>query len=62
MAWDDARQIPPEEYKRIADFGILAGIAAGAGAWPTEYAQGIPVPGGFDPAEWDAFHNFIVVE
>ncbi|BGO93925.1 hypothetical protein NBRC10512v2_006243 [Rhodotorula toruloides] len=62
MAWDDARQIPPEEYKRIADFGILAGIAAGAGAWPTEYAQGIPVPGGFDPAEWDAFHNFIVVD
>ncbi|BGP24446.1 hypothetical protein JCM10295v2_003359 [Rhodotorula toruloides] len=62
MAWDDARQIPPEEYKRIADFGILAGIAAGAGGWPTEYAEGIPVPGGFDPEEWDAFHNFIVVD
>ena len=60
--WDQAREIPPEAYKKIADFGILAAIAAGATGWPTEYAQGIPVPGGVDPDKFDAFHGLIVVD
>ncbi|BGP55358.1 hypothetical protein JCM8202v2_002958 [Rhodotorula sphaerocarpa] len=61
LAWDAAKRIPPEEYKRVADAGILAGIAAGATGWP-EYAKGIPVPGGIKPEEWDAFHNLIVID
>ncbi|GAA5904104.1 hypothetical protein JCM8208_003448 [Rhodotorula glutinis] len=60
--WDQAREIPPEAYKKIADFGILAAIAAGSSGWPTEYAQGIPVPGDVDPNEWDSFHNLIVID
>ncbi|BGP47980.1 hypothetical protein JCM10450v2_003849 [Rhodotorula kratochvilovae] len=60
--WDVAREIPPEAYKKIADFGILAAIAAGATGWPTEYAEGIAVPGGIDPSNFDAFANFIVVD
>ncbi|KPV75396.1 uncharacterized protein RHOBADRAFT_43902 [Rhodotorula graminis WP1] len=60
--WDQAREIPPEAYKKIADYGILAAIAAGATGWPTEYAQGIPVPGGVDAADWDGFHNLIVID
>lgn len=62
LAWDQAKQIPPGEYKRIAGAGILAGVAAGSTGWPSEYAQGIPVPGGIKPDEWDAFHNLIVIE
>ncbi|TKA54290.1 hypothetical protein B0A53_03382 [Rhodotorula sp. CCFEE 5036] len=62
LAWDQAKQIPPEEYKRIADAGILAGVAAGSTGWPSEYAKGIPVPGGIKPEEWDAFHNLIVID
>ncbi|GAA6027308.1 hypothetical protein JCM8097_002579 [Rhodosporidiobolus ruineniae] len=61
-AWDEAHGIPDEEYKRIADFGILAAVAAGAGEWPTEYAPDVPVPGGINPDEWDAFHNLILVD
>ncbi|GAA5876614.1 hypothetical protein JCM8547_002422 [Rhodosporidiobolus lusitaniae] len=60
--WDDAHEIPPEEYKRIASVGILAAVAAGATGWPTEYAEGVPVPGGINPEEWDAFHNLILVD
>jgi len=60
--WDQAREIPPETYKKIADHGILAAIAAGSTGWPTEYAEGIPVPGGIDPASFDAFHNLIVID
>ncbi|GAA5935702.1 hypothetical protein JCM10213_003665 [Rhodosporidiobolus nylandii] len=61
-AWDEAHEIPPTEYKRIADAGILAAVAAGGTGWPTEFAQGLPVPGGIDPEEWDAFHNLILVD
>ncbi|GAA5842527.1 hypothetical protein JCM11251_004897 [Rhodosporidiobolus azoricus] len=61
-AWDEAHEIPASEYKRIADFGLLAAIAAGSGQWPTEYSQGLPVPGGINPNEWDAFHNLILVD
>ncbi|GAA5861609.1 hypothetical protein JCM3774_002644 [Rhodotorula dairenensis] len=62
LAWDQAKQIPPGEYKRIADAGILAGVAAGSTGWPSEYAAGIPVPGGIKAEEWDAFHNLIVID
>ena len=56
--WDQKKEIPPEEYKRIADHGILCAIAAGSTGWPDEeYSKGIPVPGGIDKNEWDAFHS-----
>ncbi|GAA5908234.1 hypothetical protein JCM6882_006777 [Rhodosporidiobolus microsporus] len=61
-AWDEVHEIPAAEYKRIADFGLLAAIAAGGSGWPTEYSQGLPVPGGINPDEWDAFHNLILVD
>ncbi|GAA5980538.1 hypothetical protein JCM11641_006673 [Rhodosporidiobolus odoratus] len=61
-AWDEAHEIPPQEFKRIADAGILAAVAAGADGWPSEYAQGIPVPGGIEPEDWDSFHNLILVD
>ncbi|GAA5829104.1 hypothetical protein JCM5353_005282 [Sporobolomyces roseus] len=60
--WDQAKEIPPVEYKRVADFGILAAVAAGGTGWPHEYAQGIAVPGGIDPNEWDAFHNLVMLD
>ncbi|GAA5910744.1 uncharacterized protein JCM6883_000299 [Sporobolomyces salmoneus] len=61
--WDQAKEIPPEEYKRIADFGILCAIAAGGTGWPDEeYSKGIPVPGGIPSEEWDAFHNLILLD
>lgn len=57
-AWDQAKEIPPSEYKRIADHGILCAIAAGGTGWPDEeYSKGIPVPGGIKKEEWDAFHS-----
>ncbi|GAA5997895.1 uncharacterized protein JCM10292_006890 [Rhodotorula paludigena] len=61
-AWDEAKKIPEEEYKRIADFGILAAIAAGSSGWPSEYAKGLPIPGGVDPSSWDAFSSMIVID
>lgn len=57
MAWDEAKAIPAADYKRVADAGILAAIAAGGDGWQIEYAKGVPVPGGIDPAQWDAFHS-----
>ncbi|GAA5854264.1 hypothetical protein JCM3766R1_004140, partial [Sporobolomyces carnicolor] len=61
--WDQAKEIPPAEYKRIADFGILAAIAAGGNGWPDEeYSKGIPVPGGIPKEDWDAFHNLILLD
>jgi len=63
--WDQTKEIPQKEYKRIADFGILCAIAAGSGGsgWPDEeYSKGIPVPGGIDSKEWDAFHNLILLD
>ncbi|GAA6010742.1 hypothetical protein JCM11491_002925 [Sporobolomyces phaffii] len=61
--WDQAKEIPPSEYKRIADAGILCAIAAGGSGWPDEqYSKGIPVPGGIDKNEWDAFHNLILLD
>ncbi|GAA5997899.1 hypothetical protein JCM5350_006749, partial [Sporobolomyces pararoseus] len=31
--------------------------------WPdAEYSKGIPVPGGIDKNEWDAFHNLILLD
>ncbi|KAL8278933.1 hypothetical protein RQP46_008602 [Phenoliferia psychrophenolica] len=62
QAWDEAKAIPAADYKRVADAGILAAIAAGGSGWLDELAVGIKVPGGIDPKEWDAFHNFIVVD
>lgn len=41
----------------MSNLGILASIAAAGGGWPSEFAQGIPVPGGIDPSTWDAFHS-----
>ncbi|GAA5878916.1 hypothetical protein JCM16303_007228 [Sporobolomyces ruberrimus] len=62
-AWDQAKEIPPSEYKRIADHGILCAIAAGGTGWPDEeYSKGIPVPGGIKKEEWDAFHNLILLD
>ncbi|GAA5928288.1 uncharacterized protein JCM15063_003839 [Sporobolomyces koalae] len=61
--WDQAKEIPPAEYKRIADFGILCAIAAGANGWPEDqYSHGIPVPGNVDKDKWDAFHNLILID
>lgn len=60
--WDKARAIPAEAYKHVAKAGILAGVAAGADGWLTEYAGDLPVPGGIKPEEYDAFHNFILVD
>ncbi|CEQ40397.1 SPOSA6832_02004 [Sporobolomyces salmonicolor] len=62
FAWDEAKAIPASEYKRVADAGILAAIAAGGTGWPSEYAKGIPVPGGINAHEWDSFHNLIVLD
>ncbi|GAA6002561.1 hypothetical protein JCM10207_001183 [Rhodosporidiobolus poonsookiae] len=62
LDWDNAHEIPAESYKHLASVGILAAVAAGGTGWPTEYAQGIPVPGGIDPSEWDAFHNLVLVD
>ncbi|KAK4702143.1 acyl-CoA dehydrogenase, partial [Phenoliferia sp. Uapishka_3] len=62
LAWDEAKAIPPEEYKRVADAGILAGLAAGGSGWQFEFAEGINVPGNIDPKQWDSFHNFILVD
>lgn len=61
--WDQQKEIPPAEYKRVADFGILCAIAAGSTGWPDDqYSHGIPVPGGIDKTEWDAFHNLILLD
>ena len=46
--------------KLAGDKGILAAVLGGH--WPTEYAQGIPVPGNVKPEEWNGFHDFIVVD
>ncbi|KAM0752221.1 acyl-CoA dehydrogenase NM domain-like protein [Meredithblackwellia eburnea MCA 4105] len=61
-AWDEAHAIPEEDYKRVASSGILASIAAAGQGWHHELAKGIPVPGDIDPNEWDAFHNFVVID
>ncbi|KAM0787764.1 hypothetical protein ACM66B_003821 [Microbotryomycetes sp. NB124-2] len=60
--WDEAKEIPIEAYKKIARAGILAGIAAGADGWLTEYAGDLPVPGNVPKDKFDAFHNFVVVD
>ncbi|KAI5476162.1 hypothetical protein MNV49_000380 [Pseudohyphozyma bogoriensis] len=60
--WDEKKAIPEEDYKRVAQAGLLAGIAAGATGWLDEYAKGLPVPGNIDPKEWDSFHNFVLVD
>lgn len=41
----------------MASLGILAAVAAGSSGWPSEYAEGIPVPGGIKAEEWGAFHS-----
>lgn len=60
--WDEAREIPADAYKHVASAGILAGIAAGADGWLTEYAGDLPIPGKVKPDEWDAFTNFVLVD
>lgn len=56
--WDEAHAIPSADYKRVADAGILAAIAAGGTGWlDDEYTKGIKVPGGVEAGEWDAFHS-----
>jgi len=62
MLWDDQKQIPLDDFRRVASAGILAGIAGGSGWLDDEYTHGINVPGGVDPGEWDAFHNLVVVD
>ena len=57
LAWDEAKSIPADAYKRVADEGILAAIGAGGSGWLDELAVGIKVPGGIDPKQWDAFHS-----
>lgn len=59
--WDEAGMIPPEEYKRVAQAGILTAIVAGAEGLE-EYTEGITLPGGVPLASFDAFSNFIVID
>ncbi|KEI36446.1 uncharacterized protein L969DRAFT_97181 [Mixia osmundae IAM 14324] len=58
--WEEAKEIPPAMIEKCAKAGILAAVVSHH--WPTDYAKGIPVPGGVDPAEWDGFHSYIVCD
>lgn len=57
LEWDEAKEIPAKDYRRVAESGILAGIAAAGTGWLHAHAEGIQVPGGIDPNEWDVFHS-----
>lgn len=56
-AWDEAKAIPREVYKKCYEAGWLPGVV-GAG-WPTQLV-GRNIAGGVQPEEWDYFHEMII--
>lgn len=73
--WDAEKKLPQEFIHKMGEKGAICGrvwssdpdVRAGilasvlGGHW-SEYAGDLPVPGGVKPEEWDAFHDFVVVD
>src|SRR5690606_33712348 len=58
--WDEARALPKEFYKKVADAGILPCVCGPP--WPSKYVDDIKLPGGLKPEEYDAFHEMILID
>jgi alkylation response protein AidB-like acyl-CoA dehydrogenase len=57
--WDEAKEIPKRLYKRAGELGIFQSVTGGKVV--SEYYS-VPLPGGVDPKEWNAFHEYVVVD
>jgi predicted heme/steroid binding protein len=57
--WDEAKKIPKELYQKLYQAGILPGVVGKP--WPVKYA-GDKIAGGVAPAEWDYFHELILID
>ena len=58
-AWDEAKQIPREVWRKCYEGGWLPGVVGAP--WPTELC-GSNIAGGVKPEEWDSFHELILLD
>lgn len=58
-AWDEAKAIPREVWRKCYEGGWLPGVVGAP--WPTEWA-GSNIAGGVKPEEWDSFHELILFD
>ncbi|KAK1772089.1 putative acyl-CoA dehydrogenase [Phialemonium atrogriseum] len=57
--WERQGFVPEENFKRHASLGFLA---AAVFPLPIQYLEGITLPDGIDPSEWDEFHDSILID
>jgi alkylation response protein AidB-like acyl-CoA dehydrogenase len=58
--WDEARQIPKELFKKVADSGLLPAIVGIP--WPKELIGDSVANGFMKSSEYDAFHELILID
>ncbi|BFZ59917.1 hypothetical protein YB2330_000939 [Saitoella coloradoensis] len=54
--WDENKTPPPAMYKKICKAGFNAAVLY---PLPVKYMEGVTLPGGIKPEDWDAFHDFV---
>ncbi|CAH0046634.1 unnamed protein product [Clonostachys solani] len=57
--WEASGSIPQEVIAKFAENGLMA---ASIFPLPSEYMDGIQLPGGISPSEWDEFCDLIVMD
>lgn len=57
--WEELGAVPISVQKRHGEVGCVA-----ASVYPLakDYLKGIKLPAGIEPSEWDAFHDFILID
>lgn len=59
--WDESGEpVPKSVFRRCGEVGILAAVCGPP--WQTQFISHIAPPGGVKPEEFDAFHEFIVMD
>ncbi|KAH8892288.1 acyl-CoA dehydrogenase NM domain-like protein [Thozetella sp. PMI_491] len=57
--WERQGFVPDQNFRRHASLGFLA---AAVFPLPLGYFDGITLPGGIEPQEWDEFHDSILID